>query len=103
MPELPCRLSLNTVVTISQCFRGRTPVSLRGKGPVQAVAKDSLASTTTKWTGAATSAAALPALVVEALTVARSGRRGPAYIDLPTDVLTSEAPESSAAPPARGQ
>jgi len=69
-------------------FGGRTPLGLRGKGAVQDVDQEALARPVTKWAKAVTSPALMGTTVVEALTVARSGRPGPAYVELPTDVLT---------------
>jgi acetolactate synthase-1/2/3 large subunit len=79
---------------------GRTPLPLRGKGAVQDADQESVARAVAKWVRGATSADALPRLVSEALAVARSGRCGSAYLDLPTDVLTAavEAADSASAP-----
>jgi acetolactate synthase-1/2/3 large subunit len=82
-------------------FGGRTPLGLRGKGAVQDVDQEALARPITKWAKAVTSPDLLPSMVVEALTVARSGRPGPAYVELPTDVLTSETPSATASVPRR--
>ncbi len=80
---------------------GRTPLGLRGKGAVQDVDQESLARAVAKWTKAVTTPDRLAPTVVEALTVARSGRPGAAYVELPTDVLTQHTAASTAAPPPR--
>jgi acetolactate synthase I/II/III large subunit len=82
-------------------FGGRTPLGLRGKGAVQDVDQEALARPVTKWTKSITSPALMAPMVVEALTVARNGRPGPAYVELPTDVLTSETPSATSSPAAR--
>ena len=79
---------------------GRTPLTLRGRGAVQDVDQESVARVVAKWARSATAPELLGPLVREALAVARSGRPGSAYVDLPTDVLTAEAPAFAGAPPA---
>jgi acetolactate synthase-1/2/3 large subunit len=84
---------------------GRTPLVLRGRGAVQDVDQESVARVVAKWARSATAPELLGPLVREALITARSGRPGSAYVDLPTDVLTAEAPAFAgtvaAPPPAR--
>lgn len=73
---------------------GRTPLDLRGMGAVQDTPQEAVASTVAKWTRAVTEPGAIATSVREALAVARTGRCGSAYVDLPTDVLTAETPVS---------
>ena len=78
-------------------FGGRTPLPLRGRGAVQDVDQATLSRAVAKWSREATSPEMIAALTHEALAVARSGRPGSAYLDLPTDVLTAEAPAATKA------
>ncbi|MBW3665374.1 MAG: thiamine pyrophosphate-binding protein [Actinobacteria bacterium] len=71
---------------------GRTPLGLRGKGAVQDADQESIARAVAKWTRAVTRPEDLASATREALSVARSGRPGSAYLELPTDVLTAQAP-----------
>lgn len=71
---------------------GRTPLGLRAKGAVQDCDQEAVARVVAKWARTATTAASLGPLVREALLTARDGRPGSAYLDLPTDVLTTEVP-----------
>jgi acetolactate synthase-1/2/3 large subunit len=80
---------------------GRTPLNLRGKGAVQDCDQEAVARVVAKWARTATTPASLGTLVREALLTARGGRPGSAYLDLPTDVLTAEAPAFAGAPLAR--
>lgn len=77
---------------------GRTPLDLRGKGAVQDCDQGSVARAVAKWVREVTQPDELATSVREALAVARSGRCGSAYVDLPTDVLTAEVPVIDAAP-----
>jgi len=74
-------------------FGGRTPLALRGKGAVQDADQHAVAAAVCKWAREATTPGDIARLTVEALGVAQSGRRGSAFIDLPTDVLLAEAPK----------
>jgi acetolactate synthase I/II/III large subunit len=71
---------------------GRTPLALRGRGAVQDVDQETVARAVAKWARAVTAPELIGTSVREALGVARSGRPGTTYLDLPTDVLTAEAP-----------
>ena len=77
---------------------GRTPLALRGIGAVQDADQETVARAVAKWARAVTSVDQLGTSVREALAQARSGRPGCAYLDLPTDVLTAEAPEFTGGP-----
>ena len=71
---------------------GRTPLGLQGRGAVQDVDQQGLAKVVAKWTRAPATAADVAPALWEALVTARAGRPGAAYLELPTDVLTAEAP-----------
>jgi acetolactate synthase I/II/III large subunit len=79
---------------------GRTPLRLRGRGAVQDADQEALARVVAKWARAATSPGLVAPLVREALAVARSGRPGSTYVDLPTDVLLASCPGPAPATPA---
>ena len=71
---------------------GRTPLGLRGRGAVQDAEQESVARLVAKWARAVTAPALIDPIVREGLAVARSGRPGSAYVELPTDVLLAPAP-----------
>lgn len=71
---------------------GRTPLNLRGRGAVQDVDQSTVSRAVAKWSREVTRPDQLAQSLREALAVCRSGRPGSAYLDLPTDVLTAEAP-----------
>jgi acetolactate synthase I/II/III large subunit len=81
---------------------GRTPLGLRGRGAVQDAEQEAVARAVAKWARAVTDPALAVPIVREALAVARSGRPGSAYVELPTDVLLAPAPDAAdaALPPA---
>jgi acetolactate synthase I/II/III large subunit len=79
---------------------GRTPLGLRGRGAVQDAEQEAVARAVAKWSRAVTDPALVVPIVREALAVARSGRPGSAYVELPTDVLLAPAPDAAALPPA---
>jgi acetolactate synthase-1/2/3 large subunit len=82
---------------------GRTPLGLRGRGAVQDADQEAVARVVAKWARAATAPGLVAPLVREALAVARSGRPGAAYLELPTDVLLAPAePDAAVAPVAVG-
>jgi len=78
---------------------GRTPLALRGRGAVQDVEQEAVARAVAKWARAVTDPALIEPIVRQALAVARSGRPGSAYVELPTDVLLAPAPEHAGPPP----
>ncbi len=78
---------------------GRTPLALRGRGAVQDVEQEAVARVVAKWARAVTDPALIEPIVRQALAVARSGRPGSAYVELPTDVLLAPAPEHAGPPP----
>jgi acetolactate synthase I/II/III large subunit len=80
---------------------GRTPLELRGKGAVQDVDQETVARAVAKWARSVMRPEELALAVREALGVARTGRCGSAYLDLPTDVLSAEAPVQALAPAPR--
>ena len=82
---------------------GRTPLALRGKGAVQDADQETVARAVAKWARTVYRPDELALSVREALSVARSGRCGSAYVDLPTDVLTAAAPTISAPVPERSR
>ena len=77
---------------------GRTPLNLRGRGAVQDVDQSTVSRAVAKWAREVTQPEQLAPSVREALAVARSGRPGSAYLDLPTDVLTAETPAAEVKP-----
>ena len=77
---------------------GRTPLALRGRGAVQDCDQETVARAVAKWARTVTTTEHLGINVREALAVARSGRPGSTYLDLPTDVLTAEAAVFDAPP-----
>ena len=79
---------------------GRTPLNLRGKGAVQDCDQETVARAVAKWARTVMQPEELAISVREALAVARTGRCGSAYLDLPTDVLTAAVPEGDVPQPA---
>jgi len=79
---------------------GRTPLTLRGRGAVQDAEQEAVARAVAKWARAVTDPALLDPIVREALAVARSGRPGSTYVELPTDVLLAPAPDQAVVPAA---
>ncbi len=78
---------------------GRTPLALRGRGAVQDAEQEAVACAVAKWARAVTAPALIEPIVRQALAVARSGRPGSAYVELPTDVLLAPAPDHAGPPP----
>lgn len=78
---------------------GRTPLRLRGRGAVQDAEQEAVARAVAKWARAVTDPVLVDPIVREALAVARSGRPGSAYVELPTDVLLAPAAAAEASPP----
>ena len=76
---------------------GRTPLGLRGRGAVQDADQEAVARAVAKWTRAATTPDLVGPTVREALAVARLGRPGAAYVELPTDVLLAPAADPARA------
>jgi acetolactate synthase I/II/III large subunit len=79
---------------------GRTPLGLRGRGAVQDAEQEAVARAVAKWARAVTDPSLVVPIVREALAVARGGRPGSAYVELPTDVLLAPAPEAALPPDA---
>jgi acetolactate synthase-1/2/3 large subunit len=77
---------------------GRTPLALRGKGAVQDCDQETVARAVAKWARTVYRPEELAISVREALAVARTPRCGSTYLDLPTDVLTAEAPPTDVRP-----
>lgn len=72
---------------------GAAPLAFSGKGVFQECDQLGLFRTITKWADRCHDPAALPDMVAAALRIARSGRPGPVYLDVPGDVLVREVDE----------
>ena len=68
---------------------GRSAVHDGQSGHFQQLDGASLIEPIAKWTACAKTPAEIPRLLREAVRIARSGRPGPVYIDLPADVLSA--------------
>jgi acetolactate synthase-1/2/3 large subunit len=79
---------------------GRTGLAQRGRGAVQDLNQLAAVAPVTKWRAECLSAARIPEYVAEAVHQARSGAPGVAYLEVPQDVLASEAEEAASAWPA---
>jgi acetolactate synthase I/II/III large subunit len=81
---------------------GRAPQFRWGQGSLQEIDHLPFVRPLTKFAATARDAAEIPGLVDEAIRAALSPRSGPAFVDVPLDVVFSEAdapaPESSARP-----
>jgi len=70
---------------------GQVPTAHQGREAFQEVDFAAMFAPLAKWAVQVNNAEGLPAVMAEALHVARSGRPGPVVIALPEDVLTNEA------------
>jgi len=62
-----------------------------GKGAFQELDQVAAVQQFTKYAGKATSAAEIPAVIKAAVQAAVSGRPGPSYVDIPSDVLMASS------------
>ena len=70
---------------------GHAPQDQLGRGAFQEMRQSDIATLVTKASWTASRAAALGSEIARAIHIARSGRRGPVHLSLPTDVLETEA------------
>ena len=75
---------------------GRAPAFRWGSGSLQEIDHIPLVAPVTKYAATVSDTAAIPAEVARALTAARTAHRGPAFLDLPLEVLFSS--ENAAVP-----
>ncbi len=69
---------------------GRAPAATVHRGESQEVATDRIFAPITKFAARVDRIEALPELLAQAFLIARSGRPGPVYLDLPADLLARE-------------
>lgn len=87
------------------CFGGQGPFANRGKGSLQEMDHVSLMRPITKFSEAVYEAERIPEYIAMAIRHAVSGIPGPAFLEIPLDILLSEArwevpsPRISTAPP----
>ena len=74
---------------------GASPTTLDGRGAFQEVDQLSIMRPVTKWAERAHHTKRIPELIARAFDEAGSGKPGPAYIDLPGDVLYAEVDETT--------
>jgi acetolactate synthase-1/2/3 large subunit len=78
---------------------GRTGIAQRGRGAVQDLDQLATVAPITKWRAECLSAGRIPEYVTEAVHQARSGAPGVAYLEIPQDVIASEAEAGAGAWP----
>jgi len=71
---------------------GRTGVGRQGRGAVMDIDQRAIAAPAAKWTASCTDAGRVAHSVAEAVHHARAGCPGPAYLEVPWDVMDAEAP-----------
>ncbi|HUH03751.1 MAG TPA: thiamine pyrophosphate-binding protein, partial [Kofleriaceae bacterium] len=72
-------------------FGGATATVLKGRGSLQDIDQLSIMKPITKWATAIKTVAAIEPTVRKALELARSGVPGPVFVEVPVDLLYSEA------------
>jgi len=70
---------------------GAAPTFNQGRGALQEMPQVPLFSTITKWADRVPSAELVPSFLAKAFRVARAGRQGPVFLELPWDVLSNGA------------
>lgn len=70
---------------------GAAPTFNQGRGALQEMPQVPLFSTITKWADRVPSTELIPAFLAKAFRVARAGRPGPVFLELPWDVLSNGA------------
>ena len=75
---------------------GRAPAFRWGQGSLQEIDHVPFVSPLTRFAATASSTAAIPGLVRDALSAAVCGRSGPAFVDFPMDVVFAEAADDGA-------
>jgi acetolactate synthase I/II/III large subunit len=79
---------------------GKSPLAEEGKGSFQEMDQATLAAPVTKWAGTCREIERIADLVTEAFSRATSVRQGPAFLDVPVDVLVAEWPRGVEVPEA---
>jgi acetolactate synthase-1/2/3 large subunit len=96
-----------TVTAVANSFVAQTPLVVIGgarplaqaeQGALQELDQLSLLRPVTKWAGLCTQAERIPELVATAFRHALAPPRGPAYLELPMDVVFDEAPAGTVEP-----
>ncbi|MBO55982.1 MAG: hypothetical protein CL886_10020 [Dehalococcoidia bacterium] len=95
----------NTLTAIASCYADNVPVLLlMGQHPLRNLGKEyqqeissSIFDTVVKWKGTFTRTDEIPGIMRRAFTALRSGSPGPVVIEMPQDVMNSEAPDESLA------
>ncbi len=75
---------------------GAAPTFNQGRGSLQEMAQVPLFQGITKWADRVPSADLIPSFLAKAFRVARAGRPGPVFLELPWDVLSNGADEALA-------
>jgi acetolactate synthase-1/2/3 large subunit len=80
---------------------GHTGIPLTGRGAVQDLPQQALAAHVAKWSATCTRVDRLADMAATAMWVARNGKPGPAYLDVPQDVMAglTDAPSGVAGHP----
>lgn len=72
---------------------GVVPMGMVGKLDLQEMDQHSVVKPMVKWSRRVENAERIPQVIHEAMTKARSGKPGPVYVEIPTDILGSEVDE----------
>jgi acetolactate synthase I/II/III large subunit len=75
---------------------GAAPTFNQGRGSLQEMPQTQLFAGITKWSDRVPSAELVPSFLAKAFRVARAGRQGPVFLELPWDVLSNGADEALA-------
>jgi len=79
---------------------GSSDLSQAGMGAFQETPQVAIAAPVAKWAAQETSIARLPQTIEQAIRTAMYGRPGPAYLDLPADIILGEADDENITYPA---
>ncbi|WP_350295795.1 thiamine pyrophosphate-binding protein [Limnohabitans sp. Rim8] len=74
---------------------GASPIGQSGKGAFQDIDQLAVMKPATKWAERVTDPLRIPEMIAAAYLQAMSGKRGPAYLDLPGDVLYRDVDEAA--------
>jgi acetolactate synthase-1/2/3 large subunit len=74
---------------------GASPIGQSGKGAFQDIDQVAVMKPATKWAERVTNPLRIPEMIAAAYLQAMSGKRGPAYLDLPGDVLYKDVDEAA--------
>jgi thiamine pyrophosphate-dependent acetolactate synthase large subunit-like protein len=72
---------------------GVVPTSMVGKLDLQEMDQHSVIKPLVKWSSRVENPERIPEIIHEAMTKARSGKPGPVYVEIPTDILGTEVDE----------